>query len=165
MAKNYFKRKVYQFSWFMLARWTPRFLNPWRIALLRVFGAQIANGCVVYSSSIIWAPWNLIMNTGSCVGPRAQVYNVGRVTLGAHALISQDAYICTASHDFRDPDFPLTVAEILIEERAWVSARCIVLPGVTIAAGSILGAGSVASRSTDYEKVYAGNPIQLVGKR
>lgn len=105
------------------------------------------------------------MHNGACIGPRVEVYNVASVTLGVEALISQDAYLCTASHDFRDPEFPLTFAEIVIEERAWVCAKSIVLPGVIIASGSILGAGSVTSRSTDNDKVYAGNPMRLVGKR
>lgn len=103
------------------------------------------------------------MRDRSCIGPRVDVYNVGRITIGIDALISQDSYICTASHDFRHPDFPLTVADVTIEDRAWVCARSMIMPGVTIASGSIIGAGSVASRSTQQGKVYAGNPIRLVG--
>jgi putative colanic acid biosynthesis acetyltransferase WcaF len=164
-ANYYVRRQFFKFIWLTLARWTPRFLNSWRIAILRMFGAQIAKGCIVYSDCTIWAPWNLIMHTGACIGPRVEVYNVGYTTLGVGALISQDAYICTASHDFRSPEFQLTFADVVIEERAWVCSRSIILPGVTVAAGSIIGAGCVASRSTEKEMIYAGNPMQVVGQR
>ena len=164
-AKHYIKRQLFKSVWFMMASWTPRFMNHWRVVILRIFGGEIAKGCIVYSNCKIWAPWNLIMHTGACVGPRAELYNVGYITIGVNALISQDAYICTASHDFRSPEFPLTIADVVIEERAWICSRSIILPGVTVAEGSIIGAGCVASRSTEKENVYAGNPMRMVGHR
>lgn len=103
------------------------------------------------------------MRDGACIGPRVDVYNVGHITIGKDALISQDSFICTASHDFRHPSFPLKVASITIEDRAWVCARTIILPGVTVASRSIIGTGCVASQSTQEGKVYAGNPMREVG--
>ncbi len=36
-----------------------------------------------------------------------EIYNPAPVTLGSHAILSQEAYVCGATHDYDDPAFPL----------------------------------------------------------
>lgn len=49
--------------------------SPWRNGLLRLFGARIAKGAMVYRSVRIYAPWMLRMESGSCLGPGVVCYN------------------------------------------------------------------------------------------
>ena len=77
----------------------PRKLSPLRIALLRIFGARIAHPCLVESARI-WVPWNLQMDEFSVIGDGAEIYNLAPVRIGANTVISQRAYLCTASHDY-----------------------------------------------------------------
>ena len=77
----------------------PRKLSPLRIALLRIFGARIADPCLVESARI-WVPWNLYMDEFSVIGDGAEIYNLAPVRIGANTVISQRAYLCTASHDY-----------------------------------------------------------------
>ena len=53
----------------------------------------------MYASAKIWAPWNLKMEKGSCIGPEAVIYNQAKVTLEENVCVSQYAYICTAGHN------------------------------------------------------------------
>jgi putative colanic acid biosynthesis acetyltransferase WcaF len=155
-------RGLWQLSWLLLARSTPRPLHAWRVLLLRMWGARIGAGCLVYGDAVIWAPWHLSMGDGAAIGDEAEIYNVAPIALGARAVVSQKAFLCSASHDHRHEDFPLTSAPITLGERAWVAARAIVLPGVSIGAGAVVGAGSVVTRDVAPGCTVAGNPARVV---
>ena len=53
-------------------------------------------------------------------------------------------------------------APIAIEDDVWVGAHSIILKGVTIGARSIIGAGSVVTKSIPADCVAAGNPCMLI---
>lgn len=53
-------------------------------------------------------------------------------------------------------------APIVIEDDAWVGAHCIILKGVTIGARSIIGAGSVVTKSIPADCVAVGNPCRVI---
>lgn len=55
---------------------------------------------------------------------------------------------------------------VVIEDDVLVGARCIILKGVTIGARSVVGAGSVVTRSVEADSVTAGNPaVKIRDKR
>lgn len=87
------------------------------------------------------------------------------VTLRRGSLISQGAYLCAGTHDYNSPDFTLVVRPIDIGERAWICARAIVGPGVTVGAYAVLGAGSVTFSDLAPGMVYAGNPAKAIKQR
>ena len=98
-------------------------------------------------------------------GDGAEIYNPAPVTLGSHAILSQGAYVCGATHDYNDDAFPLLAYEMSIGAYAWVCARASVGPGVNVAEGAVLGLGSVATRDLEAWTVYAGNPAAKVKDR
>ncbi len=53
-------------------------------------------------------------------------------------------------------------APIVIEDDVWVGAHSIVLKGVTIGARSIIGAGSVVTKSIPADCIAAGNPCRVI---
>lgn len=53
-------------------------------------------------------------------------------------------------------------APIVIEDDVWVGAHSIILKGVTIGARSIIGAGSVVTKSIPADCVAAGNPCIVI---
>lgn len=53
-------------------------------------------------------------------------------------------------------------APIEIEDDVWVGAHSIILKGVTIGARSIIGAGSVVTKSMPADCVAAGNPCKVI---
>jgi len=55
-------------------------------------------------------------------------------------------------------------APIEIEDDVWVGAHSIILKGVTIGARSIIGAGSVVTKSIPADCVAAGNPCRVIKK-
>ena len=146
--------------WSLFCRWTPKPFNPFRIAILRLFGAQISPGSFVHQRARIAHPWNLIMGEGACLGDRAHAYSLSTIDIQAGATVAQEAYLCTASHNFNDPAYPLISSPIIVEPDAFIGARAFVLPGVTVGRGAIVGACSVVTRSVPPHQTVAGNPAR-----
>jgi putative colanic acid biosynthesis acetyltransferase WcaF len=163
--RNRLQRLNWNICWLFFYRTSPRPLHSWRSFLLRLFGATMGANCHFYPRSRVWAPWNLICADQVTAGDGVEIYNPAPVRLGSHAILSQDAYICGATHDYDDPGFPLIAYAMEIGEYAWVCARASVAPGVNLGVGAVLGLGSVATRNLDAWTVYAGVPAVRVKER
>jgi putative colanic acid biosynthesis acetyltransferase WcaF len=142
----------------------PRRLSPLRTFLLRLFGAQISRNCRV-DAARIWVPWNLEMGEWSVIGGGAEIYNLAPVRIGANSIISQRAYLCTATHDYTLGDFPLYSKPITIGASAWIAAGAFVAPGITVGEGAVVGAYSVVTKDVPPWTVCAGNPCRPIKAR
>ena len=95
----------------------------------------------------------------------ANIYNPSRVFLGSHAIVSQEAYLCGATHDYNSANFPLVSFPIIIGAYAWICARATVQPNIVVAAGTVVALGAVLTKSTESWMVYAGVPAQKIKPR
>ncbi len=163
--RNKLGRVVWHLVWLTLFRPSPKPLMGWRRFLLRSFGARVGHGARPDASVRIWAPWNLTLGEHSWLGPHAECYSVDTIYIGPHAIVSQYAYLCTASHDIRDENMALITAPIRLERCAWVAAQAYVAPGVTLAEGAVAGACSVVTRDVAAWTVVAGNPAREIATR
>jgi putative colanic acid biosynthesis acetyltransferase WcaF len=149
----------------LLFRTSPRPCHRWRAFLLRCFGAKLGKNCHIYGRASIWAPWNLVCDDQATIGDEAIIYNPKRVILGSHSIISQQAYLCGATHDYEDPAFPLIASPISVGPYAWICARATVQSGVSVGEGAVLALGSIATRDLQPWTVYAGAPARRVKSR
>ena len=164
-AHNRRRRFLWSVVYTLLFRYSPRPMHAWRAALLRAFGATIGPNPKIYPRAKIWAPWNLICADLVAIADGAEIYNPSPITLGSHCILSQDSFLCGASHDYDDPAFPLIAFSMSIGAYAWVCARASVAPGVNLAEGSVLALGSVATRDLEPWSIYAGVPAVKIKSR
>ena len=115
--------------------------------------------------SHVWAPWNLICADQVTAADGAEIYNPAPIRLGSHAILSQDAFLCGATHDYDSPAFPLLAYTMEIGPYAWICARASVAPGVNVAEGAVLGLASVATRDLEPWTIYAGSPAARIKSR
>lgn len=148
-----------------LFRWSPRFLHSWRSLLLRLFGARIGRAVHIYPGVKIWAPWNLEIGDESGCADGVILYSQGKITLGKRVVVSQGAHLCTGTHDYEVPGFPLRTSPITIDDHAWIAAEAFIHPGVWIGEGSVIGARSVVVKNTPSWTVCAGHPCQPLKPR
>jgi putative colanic acid biosynthesis acetyltransferase WcaF len=162
---NQCRRFVWLIAWNICCRWTPAPLHGWRCFVLRLFGARLGTKNFIYPSARIWAPWLLETEDVVTISRDVSVYNVGGLKIGSHAIVSEGAFLCGATHDFQDESFRLVSRPIVIGAYAWICARAVVLPGVVCGEGAVLGAAAVAAKSLEPWTVYAGNRAVRVGAR
>lgn len=163
---KYFVRRIL-WSCVQIPFWPkmPRRLSWLRIALLRMFGARIGDHCLIAGGVRVWIPWNLQIGHHSVVGDNAEIYNLAMVVIGSNSVVSQKAFICTATHDYRSSGFPLYAEVIRIESGVWIAADAFLGPGITVGEGSVVGARSVVTRDVPAWTVAAGNPCRPLKKR
>ena len=150
----------------VLARWLPRSVGcGWKRFILRCFGAKLAKTAVVYSSTRIYAPWNLEMGEHSCLADDVDCYNVDKVKVGDNTTISQKSYLCTASHDITKHDLPLVTAPIVIEDQVWIGADAFIGMGVTVRQGAVVGARASVYKDVEGWTVVGGNPAKFIKER
>lgn len=164
--KNKLLRLFYNIFWAIFVNPFPaKSARKWKIFVLRSFGAKIHSTSIIYSNSKIYMPWNLVMKEYSCIANNVIIENPSKVEIGAHSIISQYSYLCTASHDIRNNDFPQFSEPIVLGERCWVCARCFIGPGVNIGDGAVVGAASSVFKNVDSWNIVGGNPSKYIGKR
>lgn len=159
--RNRMARALWNGVWLVFCRFSPRPFHGWRAFWLRLFGAKLGKGVHVYPGVKIWAPWNLEIGEESGVGDGATLYNMARIRIGRRVVISQGAHLCTGTHDYRDPSFPLIAKPICVDDHAWIAAEAFVHPGVHIGAHAVVGARAVVHKSVGESTVVFGNPAVL----
>jgi putative colanic acid biosynthesis acetyltransferase WcaF len=162
---NRVQRQLWSVVWILFYRPSPRVAHAWRAWLLRCFGAKLGAHCHFYPASRVWAPWNLQCEDTVIVADGAEVYNPAPIFLGSHAIVSQGAYLCGATHDYNDPKFPVVSFPMRLGPYAWVGARASVSPGVNLGEGAILGLASVATKDLEPWWIYAGVPARKTKER
>ena len=137
----------------------------WRRALLSAFGARLDPVVRIRRTVRVECPWNLSIGHDSAIGDQVTLYCLGPVSIGARVTVSQGAHLCAGTHDYAKRSMPLVRPPIHVGDDAWICAEAFVGPKVTVGAGAILGARSVAMRSLDPWTIYAGNPAVAVRPR
>jgi putative colanic acid biosynthesis acetyltransferase WcaF len=163
--RNKVARTIWNVTWLVLFRPSPRPLHAWRRGLLRLFGARIGRGVCLSPSCRIAMPWKLQMRDHSTLGDYVICYNIGGVQIGAYSTVSQYSHLCSSGHDYEHPNMRQTFAPIEIEDRAWICADAFIGPGVHIGQGAVLGARASAFSDIEPWTVAGGNPARAIRKR
>jgi putative colanic acid biosynthesis acetyltransferase WcaF len=145
----------------MLFEICPLKLSGLKCWALRLFGARIGRGVVIKPRVKITFPWKLTIGDHVWMGEECWLLNLERIDIGNSVCISQRAFLCTGSHDYKSPTFDLIVKPITLEDGAWLGAGCWVGPGVRVGNHAILAAGSVADKDLEPFGIYRGNPAEF----
>lgn len=135
--------------------------NGWRIFLLKVFGAKIGQGSIIYASAYIPAPWNLTVGQITCIGPHVKLH-IGKTVLGSKVTISQRSYLCSASHETTSLNTPFISGSIVVENYAWVAAEAFIMMNVTVGEGAIVGARAAVFKDIEPWNIVGGNPAKFI---
>jgi putative colanic acid biosynthesis acetyltransferase WcaF len=140
--------------------------NPWQIssrirrAALVAFGARIGDGVLLRPRLRVRFPWKLTIGDRSWIGEDVWLHNQDRLAIGSDVVVSQGTFITTGSHAHRR-DMALITRPVVIEDGAWVTARCIVLGGSRIRTSALVSPGTVVSGEVPEATVF-GQPSGTV---
>ena len=170
LPKNFRGRSglVVQLWWmtdFFLFKLSPQIMYGWRNFLLRLFGANIGKGVIIRPSATITYPWKVSIGNYSWIGDNVELYSLGEIEIGSNVVISQKSYLCSASHDYKQEDFPIWADKVVIEDECWLATDVYVAPNVTIGKGTVVGARSSVFKSLPSDKVCVGSPAKVIKDR
>lgn len=149
--------------WLVQAILFPLSLHNWntfRAWLLRLFGAKVGKEVIIRPTARFTYPWKIAISDYSWIGDDVVLYSINSITIGSHCVVSQKSYLCTGSHDPRDPTFSLITAPIKIGNGVWIASDCFVAAGVSIGANSVIGARSSVFRNIPAGQVAWGSPCK-----
>jgi putative colanic acid biosynthesis acetyltransferase WcaF len=139
--------------------------TSFRITVLRLFGAKIGKGVMIKPKVIIKYPWLLEIGNFVWIGEKVWIDNLDLVKIGSHSCISQGAMLLTGNHNFKSSKFDLVVNKIILGEGVWVGAKSLVTQGVNCGNHSVIGAGSLLTKSIAEFEIWSGNPAVFKRKR
>jgi len=147
------------------------FLSPWfpfygvKSFWLRRFGARVGSGMKMKPRVNVKYPWFLIIGDDVSIGEGVWIDNLAQVTLHDKVTLSQGALLLTGNHDYSSESFDLMTGDITISEGAWIGAKAIVGPGVTVGRNTVLALGSMTTMDLDSDGIYAGSPATFKKSR
>lgn len=94
-----------------------------------------------------------------------------KITIGDECMIGADVLIADTDfhsihpkHRKNSDHSHETAREICLQNNVFIGTRTIILKGVTIGENSVIGAGSVVTRSIPSNVIAAGNPCRVISK-
>jgi maltose O-acetyltransferase len=108
---------------------------------------------------------NITIGENAFVNFNAVFLDCAAITIGDRAQLGPAVQLLAADHPL-DPEARQQGLEnakpIMIGADAWLGGGAIVLPGVTIGENSVIGAGSVVTKSVPPNVVATGNPCRVI---
>jgi acetyltransferase-like isoleucine patch superfamily enzyme len=113
---------------------------------------------------------NIVIGNNTSVNDFTIIRGGGNVTIGNNVRIGPHCTIAGILHRFDRIDIPICdqgtiLHEIVIEDDVWLGANCSIVGEVTIGRGSVIGAGSVVTKSIPEYSIAVGNPARVIKSR
>lgn len=132
-----------------------------------IFRINIGKKVVIYYGLEIRKPTQLFIGDGTIIGDNCILDARNRIEIGSNVNFSSQVALWTMQHDPQSESFGCNNqnCQITIGDRAWLSMRCIILPGVTIGEGAVVAAGAVVTKSVPPFTIVGGVPARVIGNR
>jgi acetyltransferase-like isoleucine patch superfamily enzyme len=113
---------------------------------------------------------NLVVGRHFGVNSGSYINALGGVTIGDYVLIGSNVTISAGKHEIEGTEPPVfsrpsVPQHIRIEDDVWIAANVVIMPGITLAKGTVVGAGAVVTKDTIPYSVVAGAPAKVVRMR
>jgi|TARA_B110000908_G_scaffold125745_1_gene147445 acetyltransferase-like isoleucine patch superfamily enzyme len=90
---------------------------------------------------------------------------INGIEIGSGTIWAYNCSFISANHSFSDLQLHDSVSPIIIGANVWLGSNVVVLPAVKIGSNSIIGAGSVVSKSIPDLAIAVGNPARVIAFR
>ena len=132
---------------------------------LRILGAQIGRKVALHHGFEVRTAHRLKICDGSVIGYNAILDARGKIYIGKNVNLSSEVAIWTEQHDPMAVDFGSVRRQVIIEDRAWISFRATILPGVRVGEGAVVAAGAIVTHDVPPYTMVGGVPAKLIKQR
>lgn len=143
-------------------RWTPWFMRKTRVAILKLFGANVQWDCSISRKAEIVDPWNLTMGHLSSIDDYCCIRCRDKVMIGEKTCISRGVYMLTGSHNVSSPSFEMVSAPISIGSDVWIATKSMIGKGVIIGNGAVVASYSNVIKPVEPWSIVGGNPAKFI---
>jgi maltose O-acetyltransferase len=159
---------------FMFARLSAAFLPEMRFIrlrtrLYRLGGLSVGRGTVILGRQRFTgegSPRERLIIGADCIVNGGTTYDLGaRITIEDNVAIGMQCLFLTVDHRIGEAAFRAgrtAGAPIMVKKGAWLAARVVVLPGVTIGEGAVVAAGTVVNRDVPANVLAGGVPVRTL---
>lgn len=133
----------------------------------KFFSVNMAPNVVIYSGAELRDTHKITIGEGTIIGDDAKLDGRSGLWIGKNVNFSTGVWIWTLQHAMNCPNFSCDNqgAPVKIGDRAWISCRVVILPGVTIGEGAVIAAGAVVTKDVEPFAIYGGIPAKKIGER
>ena len=137
-----------------------------RVALYRhLLRVSIDQHSSIHRSCRLYCPPRVQIGANTVINRDVLLDGRMGLVIGDNVSVSEGVTIFTLEHDPNSPDFANRGAPVHIQDRAFIGARAIVLPGVTIGEGAVVAAGAVVTHDVSPYTIVGGVPARPIGER
>jgi maltose O-acetyltransferase len=140
-----------------------------RAKVLRWMGFKIGHGTAMSGTPIITGSEGLYRNLtiGNCCWFNVDcLLDLGaHIDIGDNVAFGHQVIVLTTTHEVGQSNrraSTLLKKPVKISSGAWLGARCIILPGITVGEGAIVAAGAVVTRDVPPNTMVAGMPARVI---
>ena len=117
---------------------------------------------------------NITIGENTFINFNCTLLDCNKITIGNNVLIGPNVQIYTASHPINSKErinecnkdgiapYKTFATPVSIGDNVWIGGNVCILPGVTIGYNSVIGAGSVVTKSIPENVVAVGNPCKVI---
>jgi acetyltransferase-like isoleucine patch superfamily enzyme len=133
--------------------------------LRRIIKIKIGNRTSIHMGCF-FAGSNIEIGNNNVIGRNCNFDGrAGLIKIGNNVSIAPEVVILSMSHQIDSPVFDIDIKPVYIEDYVWIATRAILMPGITLGKGSVVGAGSVVTKTVLEYNIVAGSPAKKIRER
>jgi maltose O-acetyltransferase len=179
---QYFLEKLKNYNWkelFFLEleaylswpfRSLPSFLGYiTRFLVYKLLFKELKSFCFIQPNVFFSHCHNIRCGKNFIVNSHSYFHGLGGIEIGDYVLIGPNVVVSSGRHEILGRKYVMlqniTPQKIVIGDGVWIGANAVIMPGVTLAKGTVVGAGAVVTKSTQAFSVVVGVPAKRMKTR
>lgn len=174
-SRKYSFIELLRLEWEALLGWASRWLGGFpgfilRFLINKLLFRKIGFMCYIQPNVFIVHSERIVCGYNFCVNSNSYINGVGGIEIGNNVLLGSGVVISSGEHQYNDSLDPVVLQKIIpkkiiIGNGVWIGANAVIMPGVTLAEGTVVGAGAIVTKSTEPFSVMVGVPARKIKKR
>jgi len=129
-----------------------------------LYGLKIGRSNIHFNVKF-FSPWNIEIGDNVNIQMNCLLDGRGGLIIGNNVDITIGVKIFTEQHDMQSSVYETVPKKVVIGDNVVIGSFALILPGVTLAEGAVLGAGSVLAKDIPEYSIFVGNPAAFIKSR